>query len=172
MKRGRAGCGAVAEWVLRSPDAVRPGPPATLRRVVGALAAHGGVRRGFLGVATVPVRLGALAARACAVVTDEYPTSFLPRMVAAAAERVPVRLEVVDVLGLLPLRAAPRAFQTAFAFRRFLQRTLPAQLDRFPAAASLDRRGLAGGAAPAAVARRWLATLPARPRPAPTGSRP
>jgi len=32
-------------------------PPATLRRVVRSLAAHGGVRRGFLGVATFPVRL-------------------------------------------------------------------------------------------------------------------
>jgi S1-C subfamily serine protease len=32
-------------------------PPATLRRVVRGLAAHGGVRRGFLGVATFPVRL-------------------------------------------------------------------------------------------------------------------
>jgi S1-C subfamily serine protease len=39
-------------------------PPATLHRVVGALAAHGGVRRGFLGVATLPVRLGAIAAKA------------------------------------------------------------------------------------------------------------
>jgi S1-C subfamily serine protease len=39
-------------------------PAATLRRVVGALAAHGGVRRGFLGVATFPIRLGGLAARA------------------------------------------------------------------------------------------------------------
>lgn len=32
-------------------------PPPTLRRVVGQLLAHGQVRRGFLGVATVPVRL-------------------------------------------------------------------------------------------------------------------
>jgi S1-C subfamily serine protease len=34
-------------------------PPATLRRVTGALLAHGGVRRGFLGVTTLPVRLSA-----------------------------------------------------------------------------------------------------------------
>ncbi len=40
-------------------------PPATLRRVVGVLAAHGTVRRGYLGVATFPVRVGAeLAPRA------------------------------------------------------------------------------------------------------------
>jgi len=32
-------------------------PPETLRRVVGSILAHGSVRRGFLGIATVPVRL-------------------------------------------------------------------------------------------------------------------
>jgi len=32
-------------------------PPETLRRVVSALAEHGAVRRGYLGVATLPVRL-------------------------------------------------------------------------------------------------------------------
>jgi S1-C subfamily serine protease len=32
-------------------------PAATLRRVVGSLLAHGAMRRGYLGVATVPVRL-------------------------------------------------------------------------------------------------------------------
>jgi S1-C subfamily serine protease len=37
-------------------------PPATLRRVTAALLAHGGVRRGFLGVTTFPVRLGTAAA--------------------------------------------------------------------------------------------------------------
>ena len=34
-------------------------PPATLRRVVESLLAHGQVRRGFLGIATIPVRLPA-----------------------------------------------------------------------------------------------------------------
>jgi S1-C subfamily serine protease len=37
-------------------------PPATLRRVAGALLAHGGVRRGYLGVTTLPVRLPPSAA--------------------------------------------------------------------------------------------------------------
>src|SRR5512146_1970893 len=37
--------------------------------------------------------LAALAARACVVVTDEFPTFFLPRMVAAAASRVSARVE-------------------------------------------------------------------------------
>jgi S1-C subfamily serine protease len=37
-------------------------PPATLRRVAGSLLAHGAVRRGYLGVTTLPVRLPTAAA--------------------------------------------------------------------------------------------------------------
>jgi deoxyribodipyrimidine photo-lyase len=77
--------------------------------------------------------LEALAARACVVVTDEYPTFFLPRMVAAAAKKVPVLLEKVDSNGLLPLRAADRDFTAAVHFRRFLQRVLPDHLQHAPA---------------------------------------
>ena len=77
--------------------------------------------------------LAALAARACVVVTDEFPCFFLPRMVAAAAERLPVLVEKVDGNGLLPLRATERVFPTAFAFRRFLQDELPSHLDHPPA---------------------------------------
>ncbi len=75
-----------------------------------------------------------LAARAAAVVTDEFPCFFLPRMVERAASRVDVRLEAVDANGILPLAAAPRAFDRAVDFRRFLQRELPAHLDEWPAA--------------------------------------
>jgi deoxyribodipyrimidine photo-lyase len=76
--------------------------------------------------------LAALAERAAVVVTDEYPTYFLPRMVAAAARALRVRLEVVDGNGLLPLRAAPRAFPLARSFRAFLQRELPRHLGDAP----------------------------------------
>ena len=64
--------------------------------------------------------LEALAAGAGVVVTDDCPAFFLPRMVAAAAARVPVLVEAVDGNGLLPLRAADRAYPTAHGFRRFL----------------------------------------------------
>lgn len=40
-----------------------------------------------------------LAADACAVVTDDYPALFLPRMTAAAAKKLTVRLEAVDSNG-------------------------------------------------------------------------
>jgi S1-C subfamily serine protease len=49
------GLGLCAGGLLRG--AALALPPAALRRAVTAIAAHGGVRRGFLGVATLPVRL-------------------------------------------------------------------------------------------------------------------
>jgi deoxyribodipyrimidine photo-lyase len=88
--------------------------------------------------------LAALAARAALVVTDEFPGFFLPRMVAAAARQLGVRLEVVDSNGLVPLRATPGAFATAFAFRRWLQQHLAEHLDAFPLADPLRAAGLAG----------------------------
>lgn len=76
--------------------------------------------------------LEALAGRACLVVADDDPTFFLPRMVAAAARKLKVRVEKVDSNGLLPLRAADRAFTAAYHFRRFLQKVLPDHLADFP----------------------------------------
>ncbi len=99
--------------------------------------------------------LAALAADACVVVTDDFPAFFLPRMVAAAASRLGVRLEAVDANGLLPMRAATAAFPTAYAFRRFLQRELPDRLHPFPSASPLERPGLSGAAPSEAVALRW-----------------
>jgi len=78
--------------------------------------------------------LEALAERACLIVADDSPVFFLPRMVAAGAARVPVLLEAVDANGILPLRAADRAFPTAYAFRRFLQKTLLGHLLDVPVA--------------------------------------
>jgi deoxyribodipyrimidine photo-lyase len=76
--------------------------------------------------------LGALAAHACVVVTDDFPGFFIPRMLAAAGPRLPVLLEAVDSNGLLPLAATERVFPSAFAFRRFLQAVLPAHLEEPP----------------------------------------
>jgi deoxyribodipyrimidine photo-lyase len=102
--------------------------------------------------------LEALAARACLVVTDDFPAFFIPRMLRAAGERLRVRLEAVDSNGLFPLRAADRAFVTAYDFRRTLQKVLPEHLGDMPAenplAARLPKR-LA--ALPEEVLRRWPA---------------
>lgn len=76
--------------------------------------------------------LAALAERACLVVGDDFPGFFLPRMLAAAADRLRVPLEAVDSNGLLPLRAADQAYPTAYAFRRLLQKVLPGHLADLP----------------------------------------
>jgi deoxyribodipyrimidine photo-lyase len=128
--------------------------------------------------------LEALAAEAAVVVTDDFPAFVLPRMVAAAGRRLAVRLEAIDSNGLLPMRAADRAFPTAFAFRRFLQQTLAAHLaatpDPEPFATPLP---VAAPALPAGVTERWpdlftwsargerLGLLPIDHGVAPTGER-
>src|SRR5262245_41197469 len=84
-----------------------------------------------------------LAQRAAVVVTDEFPGFFLPRMLAAAAQKIQVRLEAVDGNGLLPLRAIPTAMPSAYTFRRALQKVLPAHLGDRPL-----RDPLAGMSAP------------------------
>ena len=101
--------------------------------------------------------LEALGAEACAVVTDDFPCFFLPRMVAAAAARVPVRMEAVDSNGLLPMRAADKVFSRAFDFRRFLQKALAPHLSHFPVGDSLRGYDLGAAALPAGVAERWPA---------------
>ena len=76
----------------------------------------------------------ALGRRACAVVTDDYPAFFLPRMVASASKKLQVLVEQVDSNGLLPMRAADHVFSTAYAFRRFLQKRLPSYIFEHPKA--------------------------------------
>jgi deoxyribodipyrimidine photo-lyase len=68
--------------------------------------------------------LAALSARACTVITDEFPCFMHPRMLQAAAAVLRVRLESVDGCGILPLRSTEQVFPTAYAFRRFLQKNL------------------------------------------------
>lgn len=76
--------------------------------------------------------LETIAADAAVVVTDRFPTFFLPRMVAAAAARLPILLESVDSNGLIPLDATESEFATAYAFRRWIQKNLHNHLGAFP----------------------------------------
>lgn len=76
--------------------------------------------------------LAYLAQRACVIVTDDFPSFFLPRMLQAIGPRLPVLTECVDSNGILPLRATDRVFTTAFSFRSFLQKELPGHLAEFP----------------------------------------
>ena len=101
--------------------------------------------------------LAALGIDACVVVTDDFPAFMLPRMTQAAARQLPCRLELVDSNGLLPMHAAPRAFDRALDFRRYLQKALPEWLERMPAADPLSNVSLPAGDIPREVASRWPA---------------
>jgi deoxyribodipyrimidine photo-lyase len=97
-----------------------------------------------------------LSAAACAVVTDDYPAFFLPRMLAAAARQSAVRLEAVDSNGLVPLAAHGREFPTARGYRAFMQRVLREHLAHVPEEDPL--KGLQAPAEdpmPPAVRARW-----------------
>ena len=102
--------------------------------------------------------LEALAAKACAVVTDDFPCFFLPKMVAHVARKLDVRLDVVDSNGLLPMRAAKQVFSRAFSFRRFLQGNLLPHLAEFPQAHPWRGAKLPQlEALPKAITKRWPA---------------
>lgn len=106
--------------------------------------------------------LEAFAADACVVITDEFPCFFLPRMVATAGRKLPIRLEAIDSNGLLPLRAAEKAFVRAFDFRRHLQKALSDHLTAFPAADPLGTSALpASPELPPSIASRWPPASPA-----------
>ena len=106
--------------------------------------------------------LAALAQRACGVVTDDAPFYFLPRMVAAAAAPLTVRLELVDGNGLLPLADSRPVRGQAVHFRRDLQKRLPDHLDHRPPADPLAGLDLPPAPpVPEAVRRRWPAATEA-----------
>lgn len=73
-----------------------------------------------------------VAKSAAVIITDDYPCFFLPQMIRAAARSAPVFMEAVDSNGLLPMRATDNVFPTAYAFRRFLQKSLKPHLSQFP----------------------------------------
>lgn len=103
--------------------------------------------------------LSALATQAALVVTDAYPTFFIPQMVAKAGEVLSVRLQEVDSLGLLPLSDTEAEKTTAHSFRRLMQKKIRPHLDAFP-----SRDPLAGSALPKLsalpgdITARWPAT--------------
>lgn len=99
--------------------------------------------------------LEALAADAAVVVTDTFPTHFLPRMVAAVRARLDVRLDEVDGNGVIPLRAPDRDFTVAHSFRRWLQKNLAEHWD--PPVADPLTPSAAGGSVPAHILERWPA---------------
>ena len=135
------------------------------RFVLDGMADHLTALEGRQGVAYLPWveghhgdqkgLLGALAARAAVVVTDDYPAFHIPRRLEAARRHVPVRFEAVDANGLAPMRLADRAFPTAYAFRRYLQKALPSHLRERPSPDPLADLPAARAEVPDEVLARW-----------------
>jgi len=103
------------------------------------------------------VRLAAaLAKQACVVVADDFPMRAAADELAAATSQAKVLVEKIDSNGLLPIRLANQAFPTAFAFRRYLQKTLPDHLPDAPRQNALSGSRLPRlERLPADVVRRW-----------------
>ena len=99
--------------------------------------------------------LEALAERATLVVTDQSPVFDLPQLVSAATRRLRCRFETIDGYGIVPLEAPASVFPTAYAFRRYLQRTLPEYLAQEPAPEVSGRDRRVTGPLPAHVRERW-----------------
>jgi len=108
--------------------------------------AKGGAGKGLLAT---------LASQACVVVTDDYPTYFLPRMIGAAARASTVLLEAVDGNGLFPMRAADGVFARAYDFRRFLQKQLAPHLRSLPDPDPLMNLPSGNPKLPARLMERW-----------------
>jgi deoxyribodipyrimidine photo-lyase len=122
--------------------------------------------------------LEALARLAAVVITDDYPAFIIPGQIAAAARQLDVHLVAIDGNGLLPLRATTQAFPTAYAFRRFLQKTLAAHIPQPPRRDPLRNLPASSVSLPSAVRRRWkpgipsdIGHLPIDHSVAPTGTR-
>ena len=86
--------------------------------------------------------LETLCFEACCLVTDDSPTFLTPNLLSAAARLEGIRVDAVDSCGLLPLRAAAKAYNAAYHFRRFLQRELPVHLYDPPHPAPLPSAAL------------------------------
>jgi deoxyribodipyrimidine photo-lyase len=136
------------------------------RFVLDGMADHAAALDGRAGVTYLPWveprpgdqrgLLAALAAESVVVVTDDYPAFNIPRLLDAARRQVPVRLEAVDSNGLVPMRMADRAFPTAYAFRRYLQQTLPQHLPERPLPHPLEPlRDLPAAGIPEGILARW-----------------
>lgn len=103
-----------------------------------------------------------LANHAAVVITDDYPSFFLPKMIASAARQISVRFELVDSNGLVPMRATQQVFTTAFSFRAWLQKNIATHLKNRPSADPLQDGVLPAklGLLPPEILSKWPAAPP------------
>jgi len=97
-----------------------------------------------------------LGKRAGAIVTDDFPSFFLPRMIEAVGRKVPVTMEAIDSNGIYPMRDTDRVFSRAHYFRRHLQKTILPFIEEFPDRDPLLRKKLPKlGPIDPKIAQRW-----------------
>ena len=76
--------------------------------------------------------VSSLSERACVVVTDDFPAFFIPRMLKAAGQKVPVLLEKVDSNGLLPMRSCGPGLHVGLCLQAFSAEEPAGSPDGFP----------------------------------------
>lgn len=97
-----------------------------------------------------------LADKAAVIVSDEFPTFFISRMQSQIAPRLPVKMEVIDSNGMLPMRATDKVFSRAYDFRRYLQKELKPFLFESPQENALTSAKIPDGyKLPAKISKRW-----------------
>ena len=101
--------------------------------------------------------LETLSQYAAAVVTDDFPCFFLPRMAQSAASRSSVLMESVDSNGIVPLKATGSVFTRAFDFRRWLQKNLLPHLMTAPQSNPLRDYQGPSASVPAKILQQWPA---------------
>jgi deoxyribodipyrimidine photo-lyase len=102
--------------------------------------------------------LRALFKDAAVVITDDFPASNMLPNAKEIAETVSVLLEAIDSNGLFPVRSTDKIFQTAYSFRRFLQKELPKHFLSAPETSPLKKLR---ASKPASVSRTVLRKWPA-----------
>src|SRR6056300_1070298 len=68
--------------------------------------------------------LSEISKKASVVITDDYPTYFVPQMTAKASGEIPSRYELIDSNGLVPIRLSEKENVRAHDFRRYLNKNL------------------------------------------------
>ena len=65
-----------------------------------------------------------ISKHASVVITDDYPTYFVPQMTAKASGEINARYELVDSNGIVPIRLSEKEYVRAHDFRRYLHKNL------------------------------------------------
>ena len=79
-----------------------------------------------------------ISKNASVVITDDYPTYFVPQMTAKASGEISTRYELVDSNGIVPIRLSEKEYVRAHDFRRYLHKNLEDFIIETPLENSLE----------------------------------